>query len=105
MRFTILLILTVLLNGCMKTAPETATEAALNQVAAIEAKITKECPQIEITTDIMALKSTIKGQLASCEDRLQIYKERNNTLWLAIVALVILWLVANWAKIKGRFIK
>ena len=100
-----IVILTVLLNGCMKTAPEAATEAALQQAVAIEAKINKECPQAEISTDMMALKSTIKTQLASCEDRLQIYRERNNTLWLAIIAMVALWLFANWTKIKSKVFK
>lgn len=103
--FAFLLILTVLLNGCVKNAPESITQAALHQADVIEAKITKECPQIEIRTDIMALKSTIRGQLSSCEDLVQIYKERNNALWLAIIALVVLWLVGHWAKIKTRIFK
>ena len=94
-----------LLNGCAKTAPETATEAALHQADALEAKIIKECPHTEISVDMMALKYTIKSQLASCEDRLQIYRERNNTLWLVIIAMVALWLFANWTKIKSKVFK
>ena len=103
-----IVILTVLLNGlygCAKTAPEIATEAALNQVSAVEAKIKKQCPQADIDRDIIALQSSIKSQLASCEDRLQIYRERNNTLWLAIIAMVALWMFANWAKIKSKVFK
>lgn len=100
-----IVIVTVLLSGCMKTAPEAATEAALNQVSAVEAKIKKECPHAEISAEIMVLRSSIKSQLAACEDRVQIYRERNNTLWLAIIAMVALWLFANWAKIKSKVLK
>lgn len=100
-----IVIVTFLLNGCAKTAPESATESALNQVAAVEAKIKQECPQAKIDRDIIALQSSIKTQYASCEDRLQIYRERNNTLWLAIIAMISLWLFANWAKIKSKVFK
>lgn len=99
------MIITILLTGCAKTAPEIATEAALNQVSAVEAKIKQECPQAKIDKDIIALQSSIKSQYASCEERLQTYQEKNNTLWLAIISMIGLWLFANWAKIKGRFFK
>jgi len=98
-------IVTVLLSGCAKSAPESITEAALHQADAIEAKINKECPRAEISVEMMSLRSIIRGQLASCEDSLQIYRERNNTLWLAIFAMVALWLFANWAKIKSKVFK
>ena len=99
------IILAIIIAGCAKTAPELATEAALNQVSAVEAKIKKECPQAQIAGEIMVLRSTIKTQMAACESTVQTYKERNNTLWLAIIAMIGLWLFANWNKIKGRFIK
>lgn len=100
-----IVIVTLLLNGCAKTAPEAATETALNQVSAVEAKIKEECPQAKIAAEIMVLRSAIKSQLASCEDRVQIYRERNNTLWLAIIAMIGLCLFANWAKIKSKVLK
>ena len=95
----------MILAACTTSAPETATQAALQQANAIEDRINKECPQAEITLDMMALRSTIKTQLASCESVIQTYKERNNTLWVIIIAMITLWLFANWNKIKGRFIK
>ena len=98
-------IIALLLTGCAKTAPEIATEAALNQVSAVEAKIKQECPQAKIAAEIMVLRSSIKSQLAACEANIQTYREKNNTLTLAIIAMVALWLFANWAKIKGRFFK
>jgi hypothetical protein len=98
-------ILAIITAGCTQTAPEMATEAALNQVSAVEAKIKQECPQAKIDKDILALQSSIKSQYAACEERLQTYQEKNNTLWLAIISMIGLWLFANWAKIKGRFFK
>lgn len=98
-------ILAIITAGCAKTAPELATEAALNQVSAVEAKIKQECPQAKIASEIMVLRSSIKSQLAACEANIQTYRERNNTLWLAIISMIALWVFANWAKIKGRFIK
>ena len=99
------IITAIILAGCATSAPETATQAALQQANAIEDRINKECPRAEIATDMMALRATIKTQLAACETVVQTYKERNNTLWLAIIAMITLWLFANWNKIKGRFIK
>ena len=91
-------IIAFLLIGCTKTAPEMATEVALNQVSAVEAKIKQECPQAKIDQDILALQSSIKSQYASCEERLQIYQERNNTLIVIIIGIVIVFGVSKWAK-------
>jgi len=99
------IITAIILAGCATSAPETATEAALHQTNAIEERISKECPDLEINSDMMALRATIKTQLAACETVVQTYKERNNTLWLAIISMIALWIFANWNKIKGRFIK
>lgn len=100
-----LLLLSVLLYGCAKTPTETATETALQQANAIEAKVAKECPQISTDKDFLALKGTIKTQLATCESYTETLKAKNNTLWLAIIAMIGLWLMANWVKIKTRFFK
>lgn len=67
MRFTILLILTVLISGCAKTATQTITESALQQVNAIEQTITPECKTIAVTSQINTLRDTIKAQLSTCE--------------------------------------
>jgi len=93
------LLIALALIGCAKTAPELATETALNQVSAVEAKIKKECPQAKIDRDIIALQSSIKSQYASCEERLQTYKERNNTLIVIIIGMIIVFLA------KQRWIK
>lgn len=67
MRFTILLILTVLISGCAKTATQTITESALQQVNTIEQTITPECKTIAVTSQINTLRDTIKAQLSTCE--------------------------------------
>ena len=60
----------LLLCGCAKTASETAADAALHQVDAVEQQIKKECPTAKIDKDMDALRSSIKSQLATCESEL-----------------------------------
>lgn len=67
MRFTILLILTVLISGCAKTVTQTITESALQQVNNIEQTIAPECKTIAVTSQINTLRDTIKAQLSTCE--------------------------------------
>lgn len=92
-------ILAIITAGCTQTAPEMATEAALNQVSAVEAKIKQECPQAKIDKDIIALQSSIKSQYATCEERLQTYQEKNNTLIVIIIGMIVVFLA------KQRWIK
>ena len=62
-----IVILAFLLNGCTKTATQTITDSALQQVNAIEHSITAECKSTAITGQINALRGTIKSQLSACE--------------------------------------
>lgn len=105
MRFTILLILTVLISGCAKTASETATQAALSQTSAIYQTIKKECPAAKIDEQIAALKATITNQLASCEAEKGKLKERNNTLLAILFGLLAIIVAINWVKIKAKVFK
>lgn len=57
----------LLLCGCVKTATETATDAALQQVDAVEQQIKKQCPEAKIDKSMDALRSSINSQLATCE--------------------------------------
>ena len=57
----------LLLCGCTKTATETATDAALQQVDAVEQQIKKQCPEAKIDKSMDALRSSINSQLATCE--------------------------------------
>ena len=93
--FILVFILTlIVLSGCAKTAPEAATDAALNQVGAVEQQIKKECPQAKIDKDMDALRSTIKSQLSSCEA--QIAKvEADKAKW-QIACFAMLVLIAAW---------
>ena len=65
--FTILSFLTLLLSGCAKTATQTITETALQQVDSVEQTITAECKTIAVTSQLNALRGTIKSQLSACE--------------------------------------
>lgn len=66
-RFTILLVLTLLLTGCTKTASESAADAAMHQVDAVEHQVKKECPAAKIDKQMDALRATIQAELRSCE--------------------------------------
>ena len=93
------ILIALALIGCAKTAPELATEAALNQVSAVEAKIKQECPQAKIASEIMVLRSSIKSQLAACEANIQTYRERNNTLIVIIIGMIVVFLAKQrWVK-------
>lgn len=61
------LLMILLLCGCAKTASQTITESALQQVNAIEQAITAECKTTAVTSQINTLRDTIKSQLSACE--------------------------------------
>jgi hypothetical protein len=86
-------IIILLLAGCAKTASQSATEVALNQVDAVEQTIKKECPQAKIDKDMDALRSSINSQLSTCEvEQARIQSDKIKwqlAFWcLAIVMLV-----------------
>lgn len=100
MRFTILLILTVLISGCAKTATQTITETAQQQLNAIEQSITPECRTIATTTQINALRSTINSQLSACE-LAQSKLKSDITKWQVIaIALFGALLLLGYIKIR-----
>lgn len=103
--FTILLVLTVLLNGCAKTPIETATDASLGQVDALEQQIKKDCPTVNYDKQMSALRDSIKTQLATCEAKMGELKERNNTLLAILIGLIAVIIAFNWAKIKTKVLK
>ena len=61
------LLMFLLLCGCAKTASQTITESALQQVNNIEQAITAECKTTAVTSQINTLRDTIKSQLSACE--------------------------------------
>lgn len=99
---TIFLLL-LILTACTQSASQTATDASLNQVASVEAQIKKECPTAKINDSLDSLRASIKTQLAVCESEKQTLRERNNTLVVIILGILIVLGVANWAKIKRLF--
>lgn len=100
-----IVIFALLLNGCAKTASETATEAALSQTVAIHQQIKKECPAAKIDEPIAALKATITNQLAACQAEKDKLKERNNTLLAILIGLIGIIIAVNWVKIKTKVFK
>ena len=81
--------LLILLSGCAKTAPETATDALLTQINAVEQQIKKECPQVKIDEDMNALRASAKSQLKTCEARVETVQAQRNT-WVVISGGLIL---------------
>ena len=104
-QFAILLILTVLLSGCWNNASETAANASLSQVDALEQEIKKDCPTVNYDKKMSALRDSIKTQLATCEAQKATLQEKNNTLWAVLIGLIVVIIVANWAKIKTKVFK
>ena len=99
------LVILLVLTGCVKTASETATEAALSQTAVLHQQIKKECPTVKIDDQIAALKATIQNQLASCEVEKGKLRERNNTLLAILLGLIGVIVAINWVKIKTKVFK
>ena len=101
MRFSILLILAVLISGCAKTATQTITESAIQQVNNIEQTITPECRTIAITSQINTLRDTIKTQLSACE--LEKQKITADKIRWEITAVLLMIIIAVY--MSGRFMK
>lgn len=93
------------LCGCAKTPIETATDASLGQVDALEQQIKKDCPAVNYDKQINALRDSIKTQLSTCEAKMGELKERNNTLLAILIGLVAVIIAFNWAKIKTKVFK
>lgn len=104
-KIVIFAFLLITLCSCVKTASETATEAALAQTNAIYQQIKKQCPQAEINEPIAALKATINNQLAACHAEKGKLKERNNTLLAILLGLIGIIIAVNWVKIKTKVFK
>lgn len=88
-------IIILLLAGCAKTASQSATEVALNQVDAVEQTIKKECPQAKIDKDMDALRSSINSQLSTCEveqARIQSDKVKWQTAFWALFIVMAVFL-------------
>lgn len=101
-RFTILLTVTLLLTGCAKSASETATETSLSQVNAIEQQIKKECPAVKIDEQMNALRDSIKTQLATCETEKRVLEERNNTLLVILIGILVVFGISKYTKRIGQ---
>ncbi len=82
--------LLLLLCGCAKTATETITDAAMQQVNIIEETIKKDCPMLEVSKYIQPLKTTINAQLATCEAEKEKMQETINFWKVVSFAMVVL---------------
>lgn len=93
------ILIALALLGCAKTPTETITEAALQKTEEIHQKIKNECPTAKFDNEIADLQKTIKTQLAMCESEQGKLKERNNTLIVIIIGIIIVLIT------KQRWIK
>lgn len=93
------------LVSCAKTPIETATDASLGQVDALEQQIKKDCPAVNYDKQINALRDSIKTQLSTCEAKMGELKERNNTLLAILIGLIAVIIAFNWAKIKTKIFR
>lgn len=91
MRFTILLILTVLISGCAKTAGESIADAAHQQLNALEQSIKPECMTAATAEQIKALHGTINSQLSNCESEMKrITADKIKWETIAIMLMIIM---------------
>ena len=94
------LLIVLLLCGCAKTATQTITETAQQQLNAIEQSITPECRTTATTIQINALRSTINSQLSTCE-LAQSKLKSDITKWQVIaIALFGALLLLGYIKIR-----
>lgn len=92
------MVLAICLCGCAKTATETITDSALQQVNAIEHSITAECKTTAVVGQINALRGTIKSQLSACESEKSKLKS-DITKW-QVISIALFGLVLLLAYIK-----
>lgn len=90
----------LLVAGCAKNATETATDASLAQLDAIEQQIKKDCPTVNYDKQINALRANINTQLVTCETQKDVLKSKNTTLFVIIGGLLATIALLVWNKIK-----
>lgn len=83
----------LMLCGCAKTAPETATDALLTEIGAVEQQIKKECPQAKIDKQIDALRASAQSQLKTCEAQIATIEAQRNT-WVVVSGGLVLVMLA-----------
>ena len=83
----------LLLCGCTKTAPESATDAVLAQVGVVEQVIKKDCPAVKIDEQMNALRATVQSQLKSCESKIETVESQRNT-WVVVSGGLLLVMIA-----------
>lgn len=95
MRFTILLILTVLLTGCAKepVASNTMAESAINSATALEQSLPATCNTASIKTQIQAIKTQINAITQSCETEKQVITEQKVKWKMAFFGLLVVILI------------
>ena len=90
----------LLLCGCAKTAPETATDALLTEIGAVEQQIKKECPQAKIDKQMDALRASAQSQLKTCEARIETVQAQRNTWVVVSTGLALIMLAYFFGKHK-----
>ena len=88
----------LMLCGCAKTAPETATDALLTEIGAVEQQIKKECPQAIIDKQMDALRASAQAQLKTCESRIETVQAQRNSWAVVSVGLVLVMLAYFFGK-------
>lgn len=87
----LIIILSMLLSACVKSASEMASDTALYQTEVVYQQIKKECPMADIEEPIKVLKTAIKTQLSSCEAEKQSLREKNNTLLAILIGVIVVF--------------
>lgn len=102
-RFTILLILTLLSNGCSKqpVASESIANSAINATTALEQSLPVTCATDGIKAQITAIKTQITAIATACETEKQVItQEKIRWQWsfFALLAVVIVYILKRITK-------
>ena len=89
----LLVVVLAILGGCAKTATETATDALLTEIGAVEQQIKKECPQAKIDKEMDALRASAQSQLKTCEAQIATVEAQRNT-WVVVSGGLVLIMLA-----------
>ena len=101
-RFTILLILTVLISGCRTTPTHDMTENAQTALTALEQSIPEQCATESIKTQIKGIKTQIntieKNCTKICEDEKAVIradKIKWQVAFFGLLGVIIAWFMGK----------
>jgi len=90
-RLFLLLVCCCVLCSCSNpSTTEQITESTQQTITALEKTLPNECKTPAVTETIRSIRSQVELCNSNCEQRIQVYKEKNRTLWVALISILTL---------------